>query len=172
MLRRNKIMCLATWGMLLVAAFATSAAQDPSGAMAQGTPRPSLRPEDFRVAVQPEAPRLIGVRLRHDLCPLCRRVEPELDAMRDLANAERVLLVDVDLTNEATQRQSAMLLAALGLESVWPKDLRALGTLTVFHARSHEVLASAQATDATQLEACLREAIDSAAEDVEEEGQD
>jgi hypothetical protein len=42
----------------------------------------------------------------------------------------------------------------------------------VFHARSHEVLASAQATDATQLEACLREAIDSAAEDVEEEGQD
>jgi hypothetical protein len=152
---------LALGGFLLAAlGLASSGAHGQSQGSPPGSPTPSLRPEDLRIDVRPETPRLIAVRLRHDLCPICREVEPNLESARELADAVRVLLIDVDLTNAATQRQSSMLLAALGLDEIWPTDLSALGTITVFDGETLDVLSSVQATDAEQLEASLQKAID------------
>ena len=80
------------------------------------------RGRGFAVGVKSAQPALIAVRIRHESCPICRSVEAELAPVVRLANEREVLLVTIDLSSDASQRQSALLIGALGLDALWPVD--------------------------------------------------
>lgn len=76
------------------------------------------RGSDMKVAAKVEAPDIIAVRVRHDMCPLCKGLDPKYPEIIRKANDESVLFVTLDLTDETTQQQAALTVGALGIESV------------------------------------------------------
>ena len=85
-------------GMLAVAAIlAAHAAAAPRGS-------------DMKVNAKVKAPDIIAVRVRHDMCPLCKELDPKFPEIIRNANDESVLFVTLDLTDqyvrEFDQKQS------------------------------------------------------------------
>lgn len=142
-MRPRNFVCL----VLLGGVFASTIALAQPNADAPARLDPSM----MRVDVRASTPSLIALRYRHDLCPVCAAYEPRLREVVDFANRNDVLMLTIDLSSEATQRQSAMLLAQLGLEKFWPNDLRALGEFLFISPASGEVVHS------MDLEAAVRD---------------
>ncbi len=136
-------------GLACLATVTTSAA--PAVAAPKGA--------DMKVNATVEPPGLIAVRIRHDLCPFCKAFDPQFPKLIRQTSDLAVLFVTLDLTSEATQKQAAMLVAAMGLESFWTGDLSKMGTITFVDPKTNKVLASVHQTDAKKVEAALRKAL-------------
>ncbi|MCH8148430.1 MAG: hypothetical protein IH987_10615 [Planctomycetes bacterium] len=119
------------------------------------------RGSDIKVNATVKAPDIIVVRVRHDMCPLCRELDPKFPKIIRTANDESVLFVTLDLTDETTQQQAALTVGALGIESVWTGDLSKLGTVTFVDGKSKRIISSIQTVDAKEIEAALRKVVDS-----------
>ena len=136
-------------GMLAVAAIlAAHAAAAPRGS-------------DMKVNAKVKAPDIIAVRVRHDMCPLCKELDPKFPKIIRNANDESVLFVTLDLTDETTQQQAALTVGALGIEGVWTGDLSKLGSVTFVDGKTKRIISSVQTVDATEIEAALRRVVDS-----------
>jgi KaiC/GvpD/RAD55 family RecA-like ATPase len=72
---------------------------------------------------------------------------------------ESVLFVTLDMTNETTQRQAAMLVAALGSESVWTGDLSNMGTIIFVDGKTKQIISTEYQVDQETVLATLREAM-------------
>lgn len=118
------------------------------------------RGRGMKVEQESARPAVIAVRIRHDMCPICKVVESQFDPILELANENGVLLVTIDLSTEETQRQSGLLIASLGLEQLWPSDFTGLGSVTLLDGMSHEVLASVQTDDVAVIEDAVLTGID------------
>ena len=116
---------------------------------------------NMKVSAKVEAPRIIAVRVRHDMCPVCREIDPKFPNLIRQAGRDSVLFVTLDLTSKTTQQQSALLVGALGIEHVWTGDLSTLGSVTFVDGKSKRIISSVQTVDAKQILAALREAVDS-----------
>ena len=116
---------------------------------------------DMKVSALVESPRIIAVRVRHDLCPLCKGLDPKFPTLIRQTNKDSVLFVTLDLSDETTQQQAALLVGALGLEHLWTGDLSKLGSVTFVHGRSKRVISFVQTVDLKKIQAELREAVDS-----------
>ncbi|MCH7993833.1 MAG: hypothetical protein IIB57_05235 [Planctomycetes bacterium] len=137
------------FGILAVAAIlAAHAAAAPRGS-------------DMKVNAKVKAPDIIAVRVRHDMCPLCKELDPKFPEIIRNANDESVLFVTLDLTDQTTQQQAALTVGALGIESVWTGDLSKLGSVTFVDGKSKRIISSVQTMDTEKIEAALREAVDS-----------
>lgn len=101
-------------------------------------------------------PDLIAVRFHHDRCPFCKMLEPEYARLVRETSPDSVLFVTLDLSTAGRQNQAALLVAALGLESVWPGDYTKLGTVTFVDGRTRRILSTYRTADETPLEEALR----------------
>ena len=109
-----------------------------------------------RVNVGLAAPTFLAVRFHHGQCPYCVKIEPEIPAIVAEASKRSVLFVDLNMTDEAAQQQSAFLLAALGLADLWSGDLSKVATVTFIDWKSKAVLSADGFTDADVLRAAIR----------------
>ncbi len=114
----------------------------------------------FKVDLKSERPVLIALRIRHDMCPICKSIESRFDPIVTIVNDNAILLVTIDLSNEATLRQSSMLIASLGLEGLWPTDFTGVGSVTMVAGASKEALATIQTDDVDEIRAFIRRHLD------------
>lgn len=145
----------------LLVAWGAFAAAQPQDAGPGGSPEVAVGAagQGYVVDVRSRRPALIAVRIRHDSCPVCRSVEADFDPVLKLFNERDVLLVTVDLSNEATQHQSALLIASLGLEELWPVDFSGVGSVIVVDSASRDVVGSVQTEDTDRICALVRSAL-------------
>jgi len=106
------------------------------------------RGREMKVDAPVEAPDVIAVRVHHDMCPYCKKLAPQFDQLRRQTMDEAVLFVTLDLTSERTQRQAAMMVAALGIESIWTGDLSGIGRVHFIDGTGKKPLATYRAHDA------------------------
>ena len=114
----------------------------------------------FKVDLKSERPVLIALRIRHEMCPICKSIESRFDPIVTIANDNAILLVTIDLSNEATLRQSSMLIASLGLKGLWPTDFTGVGSVTIVDVASKEALATIQTDDVDEIRAFIRRHLD------------
>ncbi len=119
---------------------------------------------DIKVDAKVKAPDIIAVRVRHDMCPLCKGLDPKFPGIIRNANDESVLFVTLDLTDETTQQQAALTVGALGIKCVWTGDLSKLGSVTFVDGKSKRIISSVQTVDAREIEAALYKVVDSSRE--------
>jgi len=113
----------------------------------------------MKVIAKVGQPDIIAVRIRHDLCPLCKKLDPRFpDIVRDF-NGQSVLFVTLDLTDQTTQKQAALLTGALGLDSVWTGDLSRIGSVTIMDGPSRRTLSYAHTTDVDAIRRALDKAV-------------
>jgi len=117
------------------------------------------RGSQFKVNAQVDAPRILAVRIHHDLCPHCKQLKPQFEALNASVLDVPVLLVTLDLSTPATQHQAALTAGALRLESLWTGDLSRIGTVTFLDAKSQNTLAEFRAGGDQTLDAVLRTAL-------------
>lgn len=134
--------------LVAVVLLSTLATADPKGA-------------DMKVRATVEAPKVIAVRVRHDMCPVCRQLDPKFPELISQSEKDSVLFVTLDLTNETTQKQAALLVGALELEQAWTGDLTMLGSVTFLDGTSKRILGSVQTTDTEEIRRALRKALSS-----------
>ena len=60
---------------------------------------------DMKVAARVAVPKIIAVRIRHDMCPFCKKFDPHFSEVVQNASDESVLFVTLDLSTAATQQQ-------------------------------------------------------------------
>jgi hypothetical protein len=70
-----------------------------------------------------------------------------------------ILFITFDLSTETSQRQAAMLAAALGLERHWPGDYSKLASVTFVDAGTGKALTTYRPTDADPIENALAKAL-------------
>ena len=116
---------------------------------------------DMKVGVKVDVPDIIAVRIRHDMCPLCKRLDPQFPKLIGRVSDESVLFVTLDLTSQTTQKQAALLVGALGIEHVWTGDLSKIGSVTFVDGKSKRFLSFVQTVDVKAIETALQEAVDS-----------
>ncbi len=116
---------------------------------------------NMKVSAKVETPRLIAVRVRHDMCPVCQQLDPNFPSLIRQASGDSVLFVTLDLTNETTQQQSALLVGALSIEHMWTGDLSKLGSVTFIDGKSRRTISSIQTVDTKQILTALRDAANS-----------
>lgn len=112
----------------------------------------------MKVSAKVEAPRIVAVRVRHDMCPVCRAIAPKFPNLIRQAGRDSVLFVTLDLTSETTQQQSALLVGALGIGHVWTGDLSKLGSVTFVDGKTKRIISSIQTVDTKQILTALRDA--------------
>ncbi len=153
-------------GLVTVTALFFIIAIEVEGTMAQdGGQQSSIaqiakqRGRQFKVTAKAEMPSLIAVRVRHDQCPICISIEGDLDPALDFLNQNRVLVVTIDLSSEATLTQAGLLIASLGLEALWPEDFSGMGSVTLVERDGVKVLGSVQTDDVGEIEAFLHRTV-------------
>lgn len=114
---------------------------------------------NMKVAAKVESPAVIAVRVRHDMCPFCKSFDPKFPELTLQSKNDRVLFVTLDLTNETTQRQAAMLVGALGLEKIWTGDMSRMGSIILVDGKTKEEISTVMQTDPKTVAQALRQAI-------------
>lgn len=150
-------------GSLALLVVVTAAA---AGGVGEGTAKTeqragAARGADRKVRAKVTSPEIIAVRVRHDLCPLCKELDPKFPELVRQANNESVLFVTLDLSSQTTQKQAALLVGALGLQRVWTGDLSKIGSVTFLDGKSKRILSFVQTVDRKEIEAALQKAVDS-----------
>lgn len=116
---------------------------------------------NIKVTAPVESPNVIAVRIRHDMCPFCKKFDPAFPTLIRQMKSESVLFVTLDLTSEATQKQAALMVGALGLQDVWTGDMSKMGTITFVDGKSKKILSSVQQIDIKTVQNALSEAVES-----------
>ena len=140
-----------TWGFISLGALALVALTTTLAAAPKGS--------NIKVSAPVESPDIIAVRIRHDMCPFCKKFDPAYPTLIRQTKNESVLFVTLDLTSEATQKQAALMVGALGLQNVWTGDMSKMGTITFLDGKSKEILSSVHQTDMKTVRDALREAV-------------
>ena len=83
---------------------------------------PSVRAAEPEKPSESVKPQVLVLTFRADWCSECRKVEPTIAQTAAAYANKSVLFLKMDLTNENTKRQSAMLASALGLEKIWQQN--------------------------------------------------
>ena len=121
-------------------------------------PVSSAKGARMKVEAKLASPDIIAVRVRHDMCPFCKKFDPQFPKLIRQTN-ESVLFVTLDLTNESTQQQAALLVGALGLKKLWPGDMSQMGTITFVDGTSKEIISSMHMVGTKEVKAALNEAV-------------
>ena len=116
------------------------------------------RGSDMKVDAVVEAPAVLAVRVRHDMCPYCRALDAEMPELMKKSADQSVLWITLDLTDETTQQQAALLAGALGLEAIWTGDLSKIGSVTLIDGKSKDTISFIEAADAKKIRRALARA--------------
>lgn len=151
------LLCLA----LAVLSPVLSAAGDKDQAVEAAQAAAEARGAKMKVNTPVAPPKIIALRFRHDMCPYCKNFDPDFPKLVRQSSDESVLFVTLDLTNETTQKQAALLVGALGLEHLWPGDLSKIGTIIFVDGKTKQIKSSVYQVDMKTVRAALRKAVDS-----------
>lgn len=151
------LLCLA----LAVLSPALSAAGDGDQAAEAAKAAAEARGAKMKVNAPVAVPKIIALRFRHDMCPYCQNFDPNFPKLVRQTSDESVLFVTLDLTNETTQKQAALLVGALGLEHLWPGDLSKIGTIIFVDGKTKQIKSSVYQVDMKTVQAALRKAVTS-----------
>ena len=113
----------------------------------------------LKVDARVQAPKIIGIRIHHDMCPYCKQLKPRFEKLNANVIDASVLLITLDLSTPPTQQQAALMVGALGLENVWTGDFSRIGTVTFLDAKSKKTLVEYRADGKEPLEGALGNAI-------------
>ncbi len=88
-------------------------------------------------------PAVFGVLFYADWCGSCKALDPKVTQAREAANldAQDVLFVTLDLTNDTTKHQAAMMAATLGISDVYESNAGKTGFMLLLDAESGEKVA-------------------------------
>ncbi len=140
-------------GFIAVSLALVWSATDSVAGQRAGAPKGS----EYKVDAQVAPPKILAVRVRHDLCPFCQRFDPQMPKLVRDSSQESILWVTLDLSTESSQRQAAMLVSALQLEQVWTGDLSKMGSITFLDGKTREVLSFVQAADAKKVRKAIKD---------------
>lgn len=159
----------ATWmGVLLLAAGlivgSLAIAQEGSGPEGSGPTKDAQKAESVNEANL--KPALIVVKIHADWCATCKKMGPILeDLTQRLGGDTKTLLVKVDLTNDATKRQSQLLMNAFGLSKVYQEHTKKTGVLLLVDPEDANVVKTLTSDmTAAQMEQAIRAASPAPAE--------
>ena len=136
---------------------------EPQDPLKKENPTAYARAARMKTVGKAVAPRLIAVRVHHDMCPYCKGLKPEFEKETKRPRDEAVLWVTLDLTTEQSQEQSALLAAALGIQALWTGDMTPMGTVTFVDGITKRPVALYRPGAGTGLAATLADAIEEAA---------
>lgn len=141
---------------LIVASLAV--AQEGSGPARSGMTKDVQKTESVdEVDLKPA---LIVVKVHADWCATCKKMGPILeDLTQRLGGDTKTLFVKVDLTNDATKRQSRLLMNALDLSKVYHEHTKKTGVLLLVDPKDAKVvnILTSEMT-AVQMEQAIRAA--------------
>ena len=140
-------------GYGLIATAAPKEKGDPSSSVA--LPK---SPSD-KIAIPVTTPAVVAIRFHHDMCPYCRQMQPEFTELSRKSYEEPVLFLTLDVSSRASQRDSALLVGALGLEPFWPGDYSKLGTVTFIDFKTKKLIGSVRALDDKTIGKALSDAL-------------
>lgn len=105
-------------------------------------------------------PALIVVKVHADWCSTCKKMGPILeDLTQRLGGGTKTLFVKVDLTNDATKRQSRLLMNALNLSKVYREHTKKTGVLLLVDPKDAKVVKTLTSEmTAVQMEQAIRAA--------------
>ncbi|MBI1390607.1 MAG: hypothetical protein GC154_19425 [bacterium] len=161
MIVSKKMMATGAMSLLLIAALmvgSLAVAHEGSGTAAPGLTVGAQQEESAEVANV--KPAVIAVKLHADWCTKCQALGPILeDLTQRLGKDSEALLVKVDLTNDATKRQSQLLMSALGLSKVYSENSGKTGVLLLIDSKSGNVTKTLTSEmTAAQMEQAIRTA--------------
>lgn len=96
-----------------------------------------------------ETPDLLVIKMHHDQCNTCIKLEPRFQSLKKSFANKSVLFATIDQTNSETKNQSSLLAGALGLGDTL-KSYQGIGYLLVIDAESKSVLAKLTDDDSTE----------------------
>jgi len=88
-------------------------------------------------------PAVYGVLFYADWCGSCKALDPKVTQAREEAklDTQDVLFVTLDLTNDTTKHQAAMMAATLGISDVYESNAGKTGFMLLLNAESGEKVA-------------------------------
>jgi len=99
----------------------------------------------MKVAAEVQKPEVIVVRVHHDMCPYCQKLDPEYAKLSRDEAADSVLFVTLDMSSPGTQKQAALLVGALGLGDLWTGDLSNVATVSFVEGKSRRTISTIRA---------------------------
>lgn len=97
------------------------------------------------------APERFAILFYADWCGSCKILDPKVTAARsELGSDTRTLFITLDLTDDGTQAQAAMLAKSLGLDSIYEEYGEKTGFLLVVDAEDRIVTHKLTKTDETE----------------------
>lgn len=118
------------------------------------------RGASMKVHATVEIPAIIAVRVYHDMCPYCQQLAPQFKKLTRRKGKDSILYVTLDLSNEASQKQAALLVAALGIQRLWTGDLSNIGTVSFVDGESKKTLSMYRPDGNKSLQQVLQEALE------------
>lgn len=90
-----------------------------------------------------DKPAVYGVLFYADWCGSCKALDPKVTQAREMAklDTQDVLFVTLDLTNDITKHQAALMAATLGISDVYENNAGKTGFMLLLNAGSGEKLA-------------------------------
>ena len=108
-------------------------------------------------------PAVYAVMMYADWCGTCKALDPKITQARENGklDAKDVLFVRLDLTNETTQHQAAMMAAALEITELYESNAGKTGFMLLINAKTSEKIALiTNKLDANSIAENITEAID------------
>jgi thiol-disulfide isomerase/thioredoxin len=86
------------------------------------------------------APDVMAVKFHADWCGSCKTIAPMLSDLKNKRDGEPVLFVTLDLTNQTTTAQAALMASALGIDKVYDKHAPKTGYVLLIDAKTKKVV--------------------------------
>ena len=115
----------------------------------------------FKINATVAPPKIIAVRIRHDMCPFCKGFDSQFPKLVHKTKADSVLFVTLDMTDETSQQQAAMLVSVMGLERAWTGDLSKMGTIMFLNGETKQVISVVYQVDEETVLKAVGDALDS-----------
>ena len=87
-----------------------------------------------------EKPMVYAVMMYADWCGTCKALDPKITQAREIDNldSKNVLFVNLDLTDETSNHQAAMMAAALGITELYESNAGKTGFMLLINAETGE----------------------------------
>lgn len=133
---KRTLVALALLGLLA----ALLAAQPPNPI----DPTPRRPPDPTPAGKAARAPRLLALKLHADWCPTCKTMGTMFEDLGKKFDAEPVLFVKLDLTEQRCRTQGEYMIAALGLGKLWQEfgEGKQTGVIKLVDAATRKVVQS------------------------------